>query len=212
MGTIADLPALYLLHERGELRAVGMHPRLDGRFAGHRLQQVVARALRVGAAEHQIRRQLLHRCRDVTDVEIGRHLAHEHRPVTEVLAGKAVLRENVEVLEHRRILLRRQRHRRRSQQRLAHDRLGVLLQAVEAHALVRGVLVDEPDVLLLILTDNIGVEHLPGDAPRSLLRLQHLLRRLLGEGHRRLRRLLSLLHRLRCGADSKSQHLNPESV
>ena len=110
---------------------------------------------------------LIHICSVLRPYVVG-DLPHQHGAVPEVLAQKAVARQHVQLLQHRAVLLGGQRHGGGGHQLLGHGRHGVRLQRIEADALVGGVLVDEPHVLLPVLADNIGFQHLPGDAPRRL--------------------------------------------
>ena len=61
-------------------------------------------------------------------------------------------------------------------------------QRIEPQPLMGGVLIDEPDGIVVVLADDIGFQHLAHHAPgRFFYRLQRLLLRLTGQGYLRLR-------------------------
>ena len=132
------------------------------------MQQLVSRSVGVCPLQKQLAGQLLQRGGSVLRPYVVGDLPHQHGAVPEVLAQKAVARQHVQLLQHRAVLLSGQRHGGGGHQLLGHGRHGVRLQRIEADTLVGGVLVDEPHVLLPVLADNIGFQHLSGDAPRRL--------------------------------------------
>ena len=145
------------------------------------MQQRVARGGGVGGVGgDELVGELFERGDGVAAVDIGGDGAQDQAPAAELLALKAEFAQKVQIRRKRAVLLGGELRHEGSEQGLTHQRLLVGLHAVEIHALVRGVLVDEPDVFILVLADDVGVEHLARDAPRRGGRGNK--RRLLGLG------------------------------
>ena len=123
-----------------------------------------------GATGPQLFRELLQRGGGVRRVNVRRDLPHQDGAVAEILTGKAELLQRLAVFQQQRRVLPAQLRRHGLEQRLAHGRLLGGLQPVKVHPLVGGVLVDEPYAAVFALTDDVGMENLPGDAPGRLLR------------------------------------------
>ena len=168
---------------------------------------------RGGAAGPQLFRELLQRGGGIRRVNVRRDLPHQDGAVAEILAGKAEPLQRLPVLQQQRRVLPAQLRRHRLEQGLAHGRLLGGLQPVKVHPLMGGVLVDEPDAAVFALTDDVGVEHLPGDAPGGLLRrldgllLRQVQRLLPGNGrHEGPRRLFRFLRSRRCRFPGRLRH------
>ena len=186
MRAVAHSAGLHLVHQRLQLRRVGVHTGFDGAFAGHGVQQLIAEGGLVGGVEQQLVRQLLQSGGRVLRAQVSGYLTHQHGAVAEVLAEKAALLQKGQVVQHGGVFLTGEAHRRRGEERLRHGRRGALLEGVEAQALMGGVLVDEPEAARAVLADDIGAQHLAHHAPG-------LFRRGSALGHGQL-----LLLRLRC--------------
>ena len=131
------------------------------------MQQRVARGGGVGGVGgDELVGKLFERGDGVAAVDIGGDGAQDQAPAAELLALKAEFAQKVQIRRERAVFLGGELRHEGSEQGLTHQWLLVGLHAVEIHALVRGVLVDEPDVFILVLADDVGVEHLTRDAPR----------------------------------------------
>ena len=177
MGTELDLPALHFVHQYPQLPLVADHTGFDGGFAGHGVEQGVPGAFGIGAAgAQQFRGDLLQGGGDPGGVQLRRTGAAEDGVVAKVLGLEAEAVQQGQMLQQGGVFVRRQGDGFAPEQGLAHDGGGVGLQAVKVDALMGGVLVDQVDIAVAVLSDDIGAQHLARDAPgRFCFRLQPLL-------------------------------------
>ena len=168
MGAIFHAAAHHGLGHPLQFLGTGFPAPLDGRLAGHGVEQLVPGGGGVGGAGgQQFQGDLLQGGGDILHRHMVRGLAHR-QSAPQLVHVEAELLQQGQVGQQRLLLLRRQTAGHRSQQGLGHGVVALRLHPVEVHPLVGGVLVDEEHRLPL-LHDDVGVQHLPGHPPGLLL-------------------------------------------
>ena len=125
--------------------------RLDRRLAGDGVQNVVARALRLDfAAARQLFADLLDSGGGVAGVHVRGDGAYHIVRLADRLYLKAKLREKPGIFLDDLRLVRRQMQRYGDEQSLRHDLALLRLERIENHALVRCVLVDKNEFVILL--------------------------------------------------------------
>ena len=192
----------------------------DGGFAGDGVKKLVAERLGVeGAPLQELAGQLGEGGFGIRGVHVAGHAAQEDGAVTEVLDAEAAALKERGVFQCGRGFLARQSGRDGRKERLGHDRRGLLAELFKQNALVRGMLVDENEVFVL-LDEEIGVQRFADHAPWLLLDGKRLLNGRFGRGvflgsvfRRRLRlRALARKRRLRARSGHAGQELRLERV
>ena len=170
MGTIFDRAGHDRLGHLEQLGGAVLLAALDGRLAGHGVEQGVPGRAWIGrAAGEQAAGQLGEHVGDLPGGHVAGGGPDDQRPAAEVLRLKAEAPQQRELGQQGGPLLRRRGEHHRLQQGLYHRLVALGLHPVEVQPLVGGVLVDE-EHLVSLLHYNVGVEHLPRHAPGLLLR------------------------------------------
>ena len=145
------------------------------------MEQGVPGGVRVGGAGgEQLSRQLPQHVGDLPGGHAAGGGPDDQRPAAEVLRLKAEALQQGQLGQQGGPLLRRGGEHHRLQQGLHHGPPALGLHAVEVEPLVGGVLVDE-EHLVPLLHHDVGVQHLPRQAPGLILRF--------GGGGRRMCRI-----------------------
>ena len=151
-----------------QLPGAGLPAPLDGRLAGHGVEQLVPGGGGVGpAGGQQFLGDLGEGGLNVLHLHIEGGLA-DHQFSTQLVHIEAELLQQGQAGQQSLLLLRRQAAGHGGQQGLGHGVIALRLHPVEIHPLVGGVLVDEEHRLPL-LHDDVSVQHLPGHPPGLLL-------------------------------------------